>query len=186
MDLALRQPALDMLPSYRQALERGFSPDNIALGAATQRELARIAEDAAAFVASLDDLEAKGGPIRLPDGTEVERLPGFRRWLWDGEFSGSFGFRFRPQTSELPPHVLGHIGYVVPDWKAGGGYATRGLALLLEEVRTFGLAYVELVTEPDNVASQKVILANGGALVGRVDKTPHYGGGEGLKFRISL
>ena len=37
-------------------------------------------------LASLVDREASGDPIILPDGTKVSRLPGYRRWLWDGGF----------------------------------------------------------------------------------------------------
>jgi hypothetical protein len=51
--------------------------------------LARIRDDPAKFVALLDDPEAKGGPVTLPDGSVAPRLPGFRRWLWDGGFCGS-------------------------------------------------------------------------------------------------
>lgn len=185
-ELQLLKPDLSMLDSYRDALERGWSPDNVMGAAAAERELRRIAEDPAGFVASLDDPEAKGGPIRLPDGSQAERLPGFRRWLWDGEFAGSFGFRWRPGTSELPEHVLGHIGYAIPAWKAGRGYATRGLSLLLPMARAAGLAYVELTTEMDNIASQKVILNNGGVCLGPYQKAASYHGGEGLKFRIDL
>lgn len=185
-ELQLLKPDLSMLASYREALERGWSPDNLMAEVAVRRELKRIAQDPAAFVASLDDPEAKGGPIPLPDGSFAERLPGFRRWLWDGEFAGSFGFRWRPGTSELPEHVLGHIGYSIPAWKAGRGYATRGLALLLPMARAVGLTYVELTTEMDNVASQKVILNNGGVLLGAHEKAAAYHGGEALKFRIDL
>jgi predicted acetyltransferase len=185
-ELQLLKPDLAMLDSYRDALERGWSPDNLMGAAAAERELKRIAQDPAAFLASLDDPEAKGGPIRLPDGSEAQRLPGFRRWLWDGEFAGSFGFRWRPGTAELPEHVPGHIGYSIPAWKAGRGYATRGLALLLPMARGVGLAYVELTTEADNIASQKVILNNGGVLLGAYEKAAALHGGEALKFRIDL
>lgn len=186
MDLELRRPDLAMLPSYRAALERGWSPDNVNGPAAAKRELRAIDADPVAFVSGLEDLDASGPPVRLPDGSEVKRLPGFRRWLWDGEFAGSFGFRFQPGTGDLPAYVLGHIGYAVPEWKSGRRYATRGLALLLEQVREFGLPYVDLATEIGNIPSQRVILANGGTLLGRYEKTPHHGGGEGLKFRIPL
>ena len=146
----------------------------------------RIAEDAAAFVASLDDPEGKGDPIVLPDGTTVQRLPGYHRWIWDGEFAGSIGLRWRPGAAELPPHVLGHIGYAVPEWKQGRGYATRALALLLPQARALGLPYVELTTTPDNIPSQKVITNNGGVLVERFEKAAAYGGGETLRWRIYL
>src|SRR5260370_1107296 len=84
----------------------------------------RIAADGDAFLASLVDKEAAGDPITLPDGMTVPRLPGYRRWLWDGEFCGSIGLRWQRGTEALPPYCLGHIGYAVVPWKQGRGYAT--------------------------------------------------------------
>ena len=83
--MTLVWPARQYLASYVAALERGWSPDNLRAGAA-QEHLARIAADADAFLATLVDRAARGGPITLPDGTSVPRLPGYHRWLWDGEF----------------------------------------------------------------------------------------------------
>jgi predicted acetyltransferase len=177
-------PSLACLDGYADALRRGWSADNIRLDAAAREELGRIAVDPQAFVASLDDREAKGGPITLPDGSTVARLPGFRRWMWDGAFCGSIGLRWQPGTGALPPHVLGHIGYAVVPWKRGRGHATQALALMLEEARREGLPYVELTTDPDNRPSQRVILGNGGVLVERFH-SPAYGKEE-LRFRISL
>ena len=77
-------PSLDHLPGYVAALERGWSADNARGDAAAREELEKIGRDAAAFVAGVVDREAKGGPITLPDGSTVARLPGYRRWLWDG------------------------------------------------------------------------------------------------------
>ena len=179
-------PALEYLDAYADALRRGWSPDNVRLEAAAREELAKIAADRESFVTLLDDREAKGGPITLPDGTQIPRLPGYRRWLWDGEFCGSIGFRWQPGTSALPPYTLGHIGYAVVPWKRGLGYATRALALLLPEARKEGLPYVELTTDPDNLPSQKVITANGGIMVKRFRKEPAYGSAEALLFRIDL
>jgi predicted acetyltransferase len=45
---------------------------------------------------------------------------------------------------------------------------------------------VEITTDPTNFASQRVILANGGALVERFIKPAQYGNSEGLRFRIQL
>ncbi|OBQ92468.1 MULTISPECIES: GNAT family N-acetyltransferase [unclassified Mesorhizobium] len=180
------KPALEHLPSYKAALERGWSPDNVRLLEATREQLEAIEQDPAAFLAGLDDPEAKGPPIALPDGTMVPRLPGFRRWIWDGEAAGSIGLRWQKGTSALPPHVLGHIGYAVMPWKKGRGYATEALRLMLHEARAVGLDYVEITTDLDNLASQKVVLANGGILVGRFAKVAAYGGAESLKYRIDL
>jgi predicted acetyltransferase len=188
MSFALIRPDLERLPGFLDALRRSWSPDNVRGEAAASELLAQAAEDPAGLIAGMDDLDARGGPIILPDGSTVERLPGFHRWLWDGDFCGVIGFRWRPGTAELPPHVLGHVGYAVVPWKRGQGYATQALAMLLEAVEGLGLGlpWVELTTDTDNIPSQNVILNNGGWLVGPFRKAPAYGGGESLRYRIDL
>lgn len=184
-DLRLLKPSRAELPEYKVALERGWSADNVRLADAAREELEKIAADADAFLAGLDDPDAKGDPIRLPDGSTVKRLPGFRRWMWDGAFVGSIGFRWQKGTSALPPYVLGHIGYAVVPWKRSRGYATKALKLMLPEAKALGLDYVELTTDTENVVSQKVITACGGRMIERFAKVS-YGGTEGLRFRIDL
>ncbi len=179
-------PAERYLASYVSALERGWSQDNIRPEAVAKEELAKIERDPAAFLAGLVDREAKGPPVELPDGSKVTRLPGFRRWMWDGEFCGSIGFRWQPGTNELPPYVLGHIGYAVVPWKQRLGYCTLALKLTLEAAKSEGLAYVELTTDEDNLPSQRVIAANGGRVVERFRKPAAFGGAESLRFRIDL
>jgi len=179
-------PSLEYLPSYVAALERGWSPENVRGQIAAQEELARIAADANAFLASLVDREAAGEPITLLDGTKVSRLPGYRRWLWDGEFCGSIGFRWQRGTEALPAHCLGHIGYAVVPWKRGRGYATRALAGILREARAEGLRYVEITTQPDNMASQRVITANGGVLIEEFITPPALGSHRELRYRVHI
>lgn len=189
----LVRPAREHLAGYVDALQRGWSPNTMRPEAA-QEELAQIAADPDAFLALMDDPEARGGPVTLPDGSQVTRLPGLRRWLWDGggngegdrAFVGSINLRWQAGTAELPAHVLGHIGYSVVPWKRRQGHATRGLALLLDEARRIGLPWVELTTDPDNTASQRVIEANRGRLVERFEKGAAYGGAPGLRYRIDL
>ncbi len=179
-------PQREHLASYVAALEIGWSPDNVRGQAATDEELRRIAADAQAFLASKVDREAKGDPITLPDGRVVARLPGFQRWLWDGEFCGVIGLRWQPGTEALPPHCLGHIGYAVVAWKRNRGYATAALAQTLPLARAEGLRYVEITTDPDNFASQRVIEANGGILFEHFVKPAQLGGKPGLRYRIAL
>ncbi len=178
-------PAAQYLPGYVHALQQGWSPDNLRPQAALD-DLARIAEDPDRFLFEQVDREAKGPSITLPDGSTVPRLPGYSRWMWDGEFCGSIGFRWQPGTTELPPHCLGHVGYSVVPWKRGRGYATRALQLLLPQAGEEGLAYIELTTNSDNTASRRVIEANGGKLIERFHKPAAYGGAESLRFRIFL
>jgi len=184
--MQLVRPGPEHLSGYVAALERGWSADNERGEEATREELARIEADAVAFLDSMEDRKAKGPPVTLPDGSVVQRLPSFKRWLWDGEFCGSIGLRWQPGTTELPSHCLGHIGYAVVPWKQGLGYAKCGLRLMLAEVRAVGLPYVEITTDPDNIASQRVIAGNGGVLVERFTKPPQFGSKPGLRFRIAL
>lgn len=182
--MILVQATQEHLASYVAALERGYSP-------ATHRdiaaeELARVQKDPDAFLRSLDDREARGAPVTLRDGSSVPRLPGFVRWMWDGEFAGSISLRWQPGTPELPPWCLGHIGYSVVFWKRRRGYATLALRLMLPEARKEGLPYVELVTDFDNVVSQRVILNNGGTLIERFNKGQAQSDADGLRFRIAL
>jgi predicted acetyltransferase len=179
-------PSREYLPSYVAALARGWSPDNLRGQVAAQEELARIASDADAFLASLVDRDATGGPITLPDGTTVPRLPGYLRWLWDGEFCGSIGLRWQRGTEALPPHCLGHIGYAVVPWKQRRGYARRALREVLREARAEGLRYVEIATTPANVASKRVIEACGGVLVEEFVTPAALGSRRELRYRVNL
>jgi predicted acetyltransferase len=179
-------PSREYLAGYAAALQRGWSPDNLRGKAAADEELSRLAADADAFVASFVDREARGGPITLPDGTTAPRLPGYTKWMWDGEFCGSIGLRWQPGTEALPPYCLGHVGYGVVPWKQRRGYATRALAEILHDARGVGLRYVEITTDPDNVPSQRVIEANGGALIEEFMRPAALGGTPGLRYRIDL
>jgi predicted acetyltransferase len=184
--MQLVRPGPEHLSGYVAALERGWSPDNERGIDAVREQLSRIHADAAAFVDSMEDREGKGSSVTLPDGSVAQRIPGFRRWLWDGEFCGSIGLRWQPGTTELPLHCLGHIGYTVVPWKQRRGYATSALRLMLPEAKAIGLPFVEITTDPDNIASQRVITANGGVLLERFTKPPQFGSKPGLRFRIVL
>ena len=186
MTFELVAPTREHLPRYVAALERGWSPDNLRGAAATAEQLEQIRADADAFVQGLFDPEGKGPPVRLPDGTEVPRLPGYHLWMWDGDFCGAIGLRWQPGTSALPPYVMGHIGYGVVPWKQRRGYAREALRLMLLRAREQGLSRVEITTDPTNVASRRVIETNGGVLVGRFSRGPHYGGTPALRYRIPI
>ncbi|HTC52143.1 MAG TPA: GNAT family N-acetyltransferase [Steroidobacteraceae bacterium] len=183
--MQLVQPSARYLNGYVDALQRGWSADTVRGAAAAAEELAQIQGDPVQFLASLEDRQAKAGPITLPDGSVVPRLPGFRRWLWDGEFAGSIGLRWQPGTHALPPHCLGHIGFTVVPWKRRKGYATAALKLMLPQARAAGLEFVELTTDPDNLASQRVIVACGGALLETFIKPAQFGGQPGLRYRVA-
>ena len=183
--MELRWPSENELDSYVDALERGWSPNTMDDGAG-RIELDAIRRDRRTFPSSLVDLDASGPTIRLSDGTIAFRIPGYRKWMWDGEFCGSIGLRWQPGTEELPPHVLGHVGYSVVPWKRRRGYATSALRVILADAAAEGLRWIEVTTDVDNVASQGVIEAAGGVSVERFAYPPAYGRGEGLRYRIDV
>ena len=181
----LCNPSVDLLPEYAAALETGWSPNNLRPEAAAE-QLTQIQEDPAGFVARQSDIEAKGGPVLLPDGSSVSRLPSFRRWIFKDGFAGSIGLRWRPGTTDLPPTCLGHIGYAVVPWRRREGLASAALIELLPEARALGLDYVEITTDHHNRPSIGVIQKAGGVFVGTFEAETAVGGGEHLLFRIDL
>lgn len=183
--IELVTPTLARLPRYVDALERGWQPDHLRGQIATDEQLADIARDAPAFVERQTQATAQG-LVSLPDGSQVARIPGLQYWIWDGDFCGRIGFRWQPGTAALPPHVLGHVGYAVVPWKRRLGCATAALAKVLPQARTLGLPHIELTTDPDNLASQKVITTNGGVLFEAFTRPAAYGGTPALRFRIAL
>ncbi|MEL6690555.1 MAG: GNAT family N-acetyltransferase [Pseudomonadota bacterium] len=183
--MRLVTPSLTYLEAYRAALQTGWSPRTTRPEAATE-ELYEIAQDPDAFLASLDDPEARGDDIQLPDGSLVKRLPSFRRWIWDEGFCGSIELRWQHGTDALPPTCLGHIGYAVVPWRRREGLATAALAALLPAARAVGLGAVDLTVDPSNIASVRVIETNGGHLVARRSKLPAHGCGKELLYRITL
>jgi len=184
--MELVQGTRDHLTSYVAALRAGWSADNVRGATAAQEELLRIEADPDAFLASLHDPEARGPPVTLPDGSRVRRIPGYRKWMWDGEFCGSIGLRWLPGAQDLPEHVLGHVGYAVVPWKQGRGYAKQALRTIAVEAGALGLKHIDLTTDPANIASQRVMVACGAVLVERFRKPAAYGGTDGLRFRLVL
>ena len=178
-------PAAEYLDSYCDALRRGWSADNVRGRVAAEEELALLQTQPADYFARSDDRVGLG-LIALPDGSQAQRLPWMRRWIWDGEACGSINLRWQPGTGELPPHVLGHIGYAVVPWKRRQGLATAALAAMLIEARALGLPFVDLTTDEDNLPSQAVIVRNGGLQVERFTKPAAYGALPSLRWRISL
>lgn len=182
--MVLVAPTPERLPAHRDALARGWSPDNLRPEAAAE-QLRRIEKDPAGFLARLEDRDARGGPVTLPDGSQVPRLPSVRRWIWRDGFAGSIGLRWRPGTEALPPHCLGHVGYAVVPWRRREGLATAALREILPQARAVGLRHVEVTTDP-GFASLGVIARAGGVLVERFDAPEAVGGGAHLRWRIAL
>lgn len=183
---ALATPSRALLPGLIAAMERGYASDEVPGAATAAAHLRDVISNPDHYIALLDDREGKGPPVQLPDGSFVPRLPGFRLWMWDGEYSGGISLRWRPGTVELPPTCLGHIGYDVVPWKRRRGYATRAVALMLPHARALGLPYVEITADPDNAGSRGAIENNGGVFVEEFVRPASLGGTPCVRYRIAL
>lgn len=157
------RPHVDWVTAYEDALRRGWSPktdENVSREQLELRE--RFRHDPERFLHEL----YHSPTVRNAKGEEIPRLPAHDFWILDGAFCGRINFRFQHGTEDLPPWVSGHIGYAIVPWKRGNGYATEALRLTLPYARAEGLFRVSITCDDDNVASRKVILANGGVLSG--------------------
>ena len=141
--LDLRTADVDALTAPLRAVVASERPE------LAQEQLASIGRFPQAFLASLTDREARGGAVKLPDGSQVPRLPGYVLWMWDGEFCGSLSVRWVHGTEALPPYCLGHIGYGVVPWKRGLGYARSALAQALPQLAPDGVT----LSPPRDVAA---------------------------------
>lgn len=112
------------------------------------------------FAAFVDDLRNESLGIGLPPGI----VPQTTYVLLDGAGQALGEIRFRPHLTEPFEQHHGHIGYNVRPRQRGKGYATRMLALALDEARALDLESVMLPVEGKNPASVRVIEKNGGAL----------------------
>jgi hypothetical protein len=138
-----------------EALERGWSPDNIRGADAAREELDAIRKDPRASSRARWIREALGGPVTLPDGSKcaaAARLPTVdlgRRFLRHDRIP------LQPGTPRLPEHVLGHIGYADRSVAAAAGIPTRALGLMRDRVHAEGLVYADLTSDLDNVPSHR-------------------------------
>ena len=176
IDLVL--PSRDLLPGYEKALEAGWSSNTTR--DVSDEELRALRADPDDFLA---DQNRQEGTVTLADGRVVPRLPFRKFWISDGEFCGVINFRYQPGTEALPAHCSGHIGFAVVPWKRGRGYASEALRRMLPVAREVGMHRVLITCDELNLASRKVILANGGVLAGTVP-SEHGPGAEKLLFWV--
>jgi len=99
-----------------------------------------------------------------PDG----HVPCTNLWWVEGdEYLGRIAIRHRLTDGLL--RVGGHIGYDVRRSRRREGHATAMLAAALPVAHRLGIDPVLITCDTDNVASRKVIEANGGVLENELD-----------------
>ena len=101
------------------------------------------------------------------DGQDPAKVnPGFVPmtvfWVFDDADQLVGMVRMRHHLNEQLLQRGGHVGYYVRPSARGRGHAKRALGLALQRLRDMRVARALITVDPDNAASIRVILANGG------------------------
>ena len=100
-------------------------------------------------------------------------------WLIeDNQYIGQASIRPELGTMYLVTYG-GHIGYSIRPSRRRRGYGTKILALALAEARQLNMPRVLITCNSDNIASKKIIEANGGQYEGAMWLDPHIARAEG-------
>jgi len=136
-----------------------------------ERDYAAAGEDLHGEVARNYDCHlemwARAEQGRVPEGY----VPWTTFWLQreDGTLLG--GVRLRHRLNRKLREDGGHIGYDIRPSRRGKGYATKMLAMALDEARTRGLTWVLITVAGSNRASIRVVEKNGGRFMGLAPKS---------------
>jgi predicted acetyltransferase len=178
MGASLVLASTDYRDDYIQALREGFRRGDQA--AMKPGAIDKIEADFEGFVA---ELTRQTGDILLPNGKLVPRVPHDMCWLVDGDtFIGETGIRYRLNDWLL--QIGGHVGYGIRPKFQRKGYGKLILKLALDRLRTSGVDRALITCYDHNIASVKVIEANGGLLDNIIDDP--RGGGKSRRYWIDL
>lgn len=103
------------------------------------------------------------------DGTKLppKYVPMSYYWLMDGAtFVGETTIRHRLALAFMKRG--GHVGYGIRPSKRKHGYGRKILALALKKVKMLGIKKALITCDDDNIASWKIIEANGGILQNKI------------------
>ena len=167
---SLQLPTSEVRESFLAAMaeftaERRGGPDDhtmIGYEIRTYGETWRTDEGFAAFVRSL-----RAGALE-----KTQRPEGWvpcTTWWWLGNDGYLGRIALRHRLTERLLREGGHIGYDVRPTARRRGHATAMLRAVLPEAAARGISSALVTCDADNVASAKVIHANGGVLENELD-----------------
>jgi predicted acetyltransferase len=155
--------------SYLAALREGFRRGEQEV--VSERRVREIEADFAGYLAAITD---QRGYITLATGERVRKVPFSLHWLCEDDvFIGEASIRH-----QLNAHLLqegGHIGYGIRPSRRRQGYGKQILALALAECRRLGIERVLVTCLDANIASAKIIEANGGRLENLISAPSGHG-----------
>lgn len=134
--------------------------------------------DGTSFLEKMDTIEAWIKHLKLcsNEKTVPKALVPSRTYLAvrkaDHILIGMIDIRIR--LNETLSFVGGHIGFSVRKSERKKGYATEMLKLALDICKELGINTVLITCKKENIASEKVILKNGGIFINEVEKGGIY------------
>lgn len=117
-----------------------------------------IAKDPTDFEEMLKSMIDSENGENLPEGW----VPDSTFWLVDQNHTVLGAVNIRHELTDYLFNCGGHIGYGIRPSERKKGYATQLLALSLEKVKNLGIQKALVVCDAWNIASEKVIINNGG------------------------
>lgn len=151
MQLSLRKPRLedsDNLLAFRQAFQ---DAGQVLHGASFLDKAQSIPQ----WLAYLDQLEDEA---RVPDNL----VPSLTYIMVDDKDKILGIINLRLKLNDYLANIGGHVGYAIHPHLQGMGFGKQLLSLILPVAKNHGLLRLLVTADEDNLASQGVILANGG------------------------
>ncbi len=178
MSTSLVLASKDYRDDYVRALREGFRR-----GDQSRMKPGAIDKIDADFDRFLAELTKQTGDILLPNGKLVLRVPQDMCWLVDDRtFIGETSIRYR--LNDWLFQIGGHIGYGIRPLYQRQGYGKLILKLALARLKAGGVDRALITCYDHNIASAKVIEANGGSLDNIIDDP--RGGGKSRRYWIEL
>jgi predicted acetyltransferase len=119
-----------------------------------------ISKDPTNFDAMVQFLLNSESGIGIPEGW----VPDSTFWLVNANKKVLGAVNIRHQLTEKLFERGGHIGYGIRPTERRKGYATKILALALEEAKAIGIKKALVTCDETNIGSLKTIINNGGIL----------------------
>jgi len=163
----IQEPSVELKDSFLSALKEYHQE-----GRNLDQDEKEIENNFSTFVQHFKD-ESLGKNLK------PEYVPQTTYWIADKDgYAGRVSIRHELNENLLK--IGGHIGYEVRPSKRGLGYGSKALELALSKARSLGLEKVLLTCISTNIASKKIIEANGGVLENEV----HGEEGEPSRLRF--
>jgi len=155
--IQLLDPTVDLEDAFRDMADEYA-------GRGEQRYQGLPGPDGGGFAAYVQRLRNAAAGTALPAG----HVPANTYWLvrHGGRILGAS--RLRHYLNENLLAEGGHIGYDIRPSERRKGYGTKLLAMTLDKARAMGLTRVMVSCATDNVASARIIKANGGVFENEV------------------